>query len=298
MELVPVRFLSNPSAAVPAPARSASVFFTTLYLPPAACTARRSLVSFSTLMPWKVVRMTVETLASSVFSLSRSCCFSLRFFIRSLRYFGSLLRRCRQCFHLEQVDENAWTHGRGQRNFLDIFALGCSRLGFDDGTDDGVGVFRKLRGVKLNFPNWAMHNAGLVDAKFHFAGLGFLNGFGNVEGDRAGLGIGHEAAGTENFAQFAGGLHHVGRGDDSVVIRPAFNDLLHYVIAADEIRARILRFTNFFTARDDQHTDGFAEAVGKNDGATHNLVGVLGIDAEIDSELNGLVELGVMRLLQ
>src|ERR1700720_4402189 len=32
-------------------------------------------------MPWKVVRITVETFASSPFSLSRSCCFSLRFFM-------------------------------------------------------------------------------------------------------------------------------------------------------------------------------------------------------------------------
>src|SRR2546430_16604665 len=34
--------------------------------------------------------MTVDTLASSVLSLSRSCCFSLRFFIVSLRWPGLL----------------------------------------------------------------------------------------------------------------------------------------------------------------------------------------------------------------
>src|SRR6266567_3372906 len=90
MEFVPLRFLSKLSAGVPTPARSASVFFTTLYLPPAACTARRSLVSASTVMPWKVERMTVDTLASSVLSLSRSCCFSLRFFIVLLRWLGLL----------------------------------------------------------------------------------------------------------------------------------------------------------------------------------------------------------------
>src|SRR5712692_7173912 len=129
MEFVPLRFFSKLSADVPAPARSASVFFTTLYLPPAACTARRSLVSFSTLMPWKVVRMTVETLASSVFSLSRSCCFSLRFFIRSLRGFCSPLGGSRQYLRLRQVDRDSRTHRGGKRDFLDVLAFGGSRLG-------------------------------------------------------------------------------------------------------------------------------------------------------------------------
>src|SRR5258708_18290901 len=66
------------------PPRSTLFPYTTLfrsYLPPAFCTSRRSFVSFSTVMPWKVVRMTVETFASSVFRLSRSFCFSLFFFM-------------------------------------------------------------------------------------------------------------------------------------------------------------------------------------------------------------------------
>src|ERR1700687_4683794 len=148
MEFVPLKFLSRFSAGVPAPARSASVFFTTLYFPPAACTARRSLVSSWTVIPWNVERMTVETLASSVFSLSRSCCFSLRFFIISFPLvFAPNLRGGGQRLQFGQVDGDARTHGRGQCNFLDGLAFGGSRLGFYDRVNHRVRIFRKLRGV-------------------------------------------------------------------------------------------------------------------------------------------------------
>src|SRR6266850_2151692 len=179
MEFVPLRFLSKFSAGVPAPARSASVFFTTLYLPPAACTARRSLVSSWTVIPWNVERMTVETLASSVFNLSRSCCFSLRFFIISLAGFARSLRGGGQRLQFGQVDGDARTHGRGQCNFLDVFAFGGSRLGFYDRVNHGVRVFRKLCGVKLNLSDGAVDDSGFVHAEFDFAGLHFLDRLGD-----------------------------------------------------------------------------------------------------------------------
>src|SRR5690348_7982589 len=119
MEFVPLRFFSRSCAGVPCPARSARVFFTTLYLPPAACTARRSLVSSSTVIPWKVERMTVETLASSVFSLSRSCCFSLRFFMIPFPL-ASALCRGGVGLRLDQVDGNARTHGRSQSDLFHV----------------------------------------------------------------------------------------------------------------------------------------------------------------------------------
>src|SRR5215468_4682183 len=131
MELVPLRFFSKSCAGVPWPARSASVFLTTLYLPPAACTARRSLVSSSTVMPWKVDKITVETFASSVFSLSRSCCFSLFFFMIPRPGVSGSGRRG-QRFRLSQVNQNSRAHSRGQRDFLHILALGRRRLSLDD----------------------------------------------------------------------------------------------------------------------------------------------------------------------
>src|SRR6267378_7959711 len=224
MEFVPLRFLSRFSAGVPAPARSASVFLTTLYLPPAACTARRSLVSSSTVMPWNVESMTVETLASSVFSLSRSCCFSLRFFIISLLVSRALLRGSGQRLQFGQVDGDARTHGRGQCNFLDVLAFGGSWLGLYHRVNHRMRIFRKLCGVKLNLSDGTVNDSGLVHAEFHFAGFHFLDRLGNLKRDRASLRIGHQAARAEHFAELAGGAHHIRRGDHSVVVHPAFHD--------------------------------------------------------------------------
>src|SRR5262249_11773131 len=141
IEFVPLRFFSKFSAGVPAPARSARVFLTTLYLPPAACTARRSLVSASTVMPWKVVRMTVETFASSPFHLSRFCCFSLPFFMTP---FPQSLCRCRQRLRFGQVNRDSRTHRRSQSDLLHILAFGRRGLCFHDRRDYRMAVFRQL----------------------------------------------------------------------------------------------------------------------------------------------------------
>src|SRR6266699_1716460 len=297
MEFVPLRFLSKLSAGVPTPARSASVFFTTLYLPPAACTARRSLVSASTVMPWKVERMTVDTLASSVLSLSRSCCFSLRFFIVSLRWFARL-RGSGHRFYFGQVDGDARTHGRSHGDFLDVLALGCGRLGFHHRLNYRLGVLGQLRAVKLNLADRAVHDPRLVDTEFHFAGLYFLDRLGHFEGDRTGLGVGHQPARAEHLTQLSGGAHHVRRGDHRVVIRPAFHDFLHDFVPADEVRPGFLRFANLVTAGNHQHANALAESVGQTHGAAHDLVGVFRINAQIDGQLDGFVEFRVMRLLQ
>ncbi len=51
------------------------------------------------------------------------------------------------------------------------------------------------------------------------------------------------------------------------------------------------RFLLLLAAGDRQHALGLAEAVRQHDGAAHHLVGVLGIDAEPQRQLDGLVEL-------
>src|SRR5215467_1762835 len=298
MELAPLRFFSRSCAGVPLPARSASVFLTTLYFPPAACTARRSLVSSSTVMPWKVERMTVETLASSVLSLSRSACFSLRFFMIPFPC-PLVLALCRGCvrFRLNQIDRNSRTHGRSQRNFLDVLAFGRGRLRFEHRADQCVRVFRQFRPVKLNFPDGAMHDSRFVHPEFHLARFRFPDRFRDIGGNRAGFWIGHQAARTEHLAQSTRRLHHVRRGDHGVVIGPAFHDLCHHVVAAHKIGAGLLRFTLFFAARQNQHADRLAQTVRQHHGSANHLVGVFRIDTQVDREFDRLVELRVMRLL-
>src|ERR1700732_3536333 len=187
MELVPFKFFKTPSAKVPFPARSARVFFTTWYLPPAACTARRNLVSFSTVMPWKVVRISVDTLASSAFKLSKSFCFSLFFFISSFPPASARLScRC-QGLRFRQIDPNCRVHGRGKGDLLNVLAFRRRGLGLSHSRDQDVGVFCQLARIKINFSYRAMHDSRFIHAEFHFARFGFLHRFGHVCGNRSGL---------------------------------------------------------------------------------------------------------------
>src|SRR6266849_501251 len=174
---------------------------------------------------------------------------------------GLYLGRCRQRLRFRQVNRDARSHRGRQRNSLDIFALGCGGLGFDHCADNRVGVLREFRGVKLNLADGAIDNARLVYAEFDFARFGLLDRFSDVERDRPGLWVRHQAARPENFAELTGGLHHVRRGDHRIVIRPAAHDLLHHVVAADEVCARVLCLANFLAARNDQHAHGLAQAV-------------------------------------
>ena len=99
-----------------------------------------------------------------------------------------------------------------------------------------------------------MHQRRFVGAELDLAGLHFLHGFGHIEGNRSGLGIRHQAARAEHFAQASDGLHHVRRGDHGVEIGPAFLlDLLHHVFAADDVSAGGFGFTHFLAAGNDQY---------------------------------------------
>src|SRR5713101_7857472 len=159
-------------------------------------------------MPWKVARMTVETRASSVFRLSRSFCFSLRFFISA-----PLRRRGQRRFRFSEVDLDSRAHRRGQGDPLDVLAFGHGGLRLLNRGEQGLNVSGQLRSYKLDLSDRAVNDPGFVHAEFHLAGLDLLDGAADFEGDRAGLWIGHQAARAEDLAELPGGLHHVRRGD-------------------------------------------------------------------------------------
>ncbi len=161
-----------------------------------------------------------------------------------------------------------------------------------------MSVAHQLGRVKLNLADRAMHDSGFVHAELHFAGFDFLDGLGHFKSDRAGLGIGHQAAWSEHFAELSGRAHHVRCGNHGVKIRPALHDFLHHVFAANKVRASFLCFAHLFAARYDQHAHGLAEPVWQAHGSAHHLVGMLRIHSQIDGQFHGFVELRVMQLLQ
>jgi hypothetical protein len=78
--------------------------------------------------------------------------------------------------------------------------------------------------------------------------------------------------------------------------RKAPLDLLHEVLRADLIRARLFGFLGALARSDHRDALGLARAVRQDDRAAHHLIRVLRVDAEQHRDVHGLVELGVLQL--
>src|SRR5579864_8890386 len=197
------------------------------------------------------------------------------------------------------VQGNPRAHRRTQIAALNVLALGHRRLGLDHAGDQHSGVLNQLVGRERNLADGAVNESSLVGAELDLSGLYFLNCLAHVEGDGASLRIGHQALGTENFTEAPDGLHHVGSGDEGVEVGPVFfGDLLDHLLAACEIGARCFGFLNLVAGRDDQNLLRLAKAMRQNDCAADHLVGVLGVNSQPHRDLDGLIELGVLHLLQ
>ena len=105
-------------------------------------------------------------------------------------------------------------------------------------------------------------DARLVDPELDLAGLGLLDGLADVEGDRARLGVGHEALGAQDPAELADAAHDVGRGDDDVEVDPAAGDLLDDVVAAEVVGPGLLGLLDLLAGGDDADLLGLARCRG------------------------------------
>ena len=144
-----------------------------------------------------------------------------------------------------------------------------------------------------------MHQRGLVGAKLYLAGLGFPDRRSHVEGHGSGLRVGHQPARAKHLTQAAHRLHHVGRGNHGVEVRPVFFlDLLHHLFAAHDVGARRFGFAHLFATGDDQDLLGFAQPMRQDHSAADHLVGMLGIDSQAHGQVHCLVKLGVLHFLQ
>ena len=97
---------------------------------------------------------------------------------------------------------------------------------------------------------------------------------------------------TEHLTETADNTHHVRGSDDDVEVEPVFLlDLLDEVHLADIVSAGSLGSLSLVALGEDENADVLAGAVGEDDGAADLLVSVTGVDAQLDVQLDGLVEL-------
>ena len=142
-----------------------------------------------------------------------------------------------------------------------------------------------------------MDNAGLIDAKFQFAGFDFPHRLTDVDGHRAGLGIGHEAARTQNLTDAADGRHHIRCCHRLVKIEPTFVDLLDQLVAADEIGPCLLCFLFLFPFGEGENPNGFTHAVRQIHRAANILIRLPRIHSKPDRHFHGFVEFRARRVL-
>ena len=125
--------------------------------------------------------------------------------------------------------------------------------------------------------------------------LNSRHGPADVLGDRAGLRVGHQAAGAERTTEAADQRHHVRRGDGHVEVELARLDLGGEVVGADEVGAGLAGLRGGLAGGEHGDADVLAGARRQGDGAAHHLVGLAGIDAEAHGHVDGLVELRLGR---
>src|SRR6185437_590387 len=136
-----------------------------------------------------------------------------------------------------------------------------------------------------------------LDAELDRAALGALHRTRDVHGHGADLRVRHHAARAEHLTETADQRHHVGSGDTAVEFDRAALHLLDQVLSTDDIGASGPGLIGLGATREHADAQGAAGAVRQADHATDQLVGMTGIDTEIDRSLNRLVELRLGALL-
>ena len=100
-----------------------------------------------------------------------------------------------------------------------------------------------------------MDDRGAVGAVLDLAGLGLLDGLGDVHRDGADLRVGHLALRAEDAAEAADDGHHVGRRDGDVEVGEAVLDALGEVVGADDVGAGLLGLARLVALGEDGDRD-------------------------------------------
>ena len=105
-----------------------------------------------------------------------------------------------------------------------------------------------------------------INFEFHATRFDFFDSLGGIVGDCSGLGIGHEPARAEDFAELADFAHGFGGGDGHIEISPAILALFDHVFETDKLCAGGFGGVGGRAAfGEDQDAHGLAAAVWERD---------------------------------
>src|SRR5260370_28834883 len=111
-------------------------------------------------------------------------------------------------------------HGGGNRDALDVGALGASRLRLGDRVRERLDVLHQLVFRERRLADTGLDDSGFFDTEFDRTAFGAFHGGGNVHGDGAALPIRHHPAGAEPLTQPAHPPHPYTGGYSAVETRP------------------------------------------------------------------------------
>src|ERR1039457_3790713 len=130
----------------------------------------------------------------------------------------------RQSCCLHRIDRYAGPHGCSDRDRLHVSALRAGRLGSNDRIHQSSEIVAQFVVIERRFTNCGVNNASSVISELDASTLDVLDRLGDIEGDRAGLGVRHQPARTEDLAQPSHHAHHLGSCDRDVEV---VHSLLH-----------------------------------------------------------------------
>src|ERR1700743_1127913 len=128
------------------------------------------------------------------------------------------------------VDRDAWGHGRGEGDLLQVPALGGGRLEPNHLVKRGRVVLEQRLLVEGGLADDEVKVPVPVDAELDLAALDLGHGLGHVRRHGAGLRVRHEATRTEHAAEAADLAHQVRGGDHRVEVEEPALDLLDQVV--------------------------------------------------------------------
>src|SRR5262249_19938312 len=170
-------------------------------------------------------------------------------------------------------------------------------LGFLHGIRKGLDVLDQFVFGERSLADARLHDTRLLDAKLNRPAFGTLHSVGDVHRHRANLGIGHDAARAEYFAETANQRHQVGSGNAAIEVNLALADLVNQVLRANDVGAGGLCLIGLCASCEHADAQCAAGAVRQHYNSAHHLIRVRWIDAEIHRDLDGLVELRFGSLL-
>ena len=137
-----------------------------------------------------------------------------------------------------------------------------------------------------------MYDTGLVDLEVDLTRLHFANSLGNVHRYRTALGVRHETTGTQHTAESTDLTHDSGHRDDHVDVGPAALNFVDIFVETYIVCAGFLSSCLLIGSAEAKHAYRLTGTVRKGNDAAYHLVGLTGVNAETNVDIQRSVELG------